>query len=930
MGWLAGWVLSLEADAPVRGEAHVLANTCALERDGRIYLADRGTSGHRDRPDVSIRATGAVRRALSAARLPIPVTELCALLIAVPGATPEKAVALIDELCRLDLLVSDLRPPLTGDPVGHVLGRLAAMPGSADRARDLSAALVLVRAADEAGPGQGRGYAAALCAARRALRDLHRPATDTDVLQVDSALPLDGDELHRRVGEDAARAVDVLLRLHPAPGGPGWLAAYRDRMLHRYGPDRLVPLLELLDPRFGLGPPDHGATVPRGDQARHGRRHARLMELAALALRQGAPEVELSDDDIEDLATGGLDEATLAPSVELSALVVASDRAALDRGDYRLVIGPNLGGQAAGRGLARFADLLGDRATDLLRWTAEAEEADAARPAADLGDDTPITAELVYLPGTHRAANVTVRPAVRGYEIPVGVSAGVDAGHVIAPDRLAVVVRDGRLRLWWPDADREVRVASGHMLNPAAAPAVCRFLSEVGQDGVTALTGFDWGPASALPCLPRVRMGRVVLRPAQWRGRRDRWRDVMDAAGPGAFTRALERWRRRWAVPREVYLAAGDNRLLLDLDDPDQAGLLRAELRRPGHGDVVLHEALPATDQAWLPGPGGHYVSELVIPLIRRAPAPGGSSGQAQARQAPPRPATARVSPRPAVDGADRLRGPGSDWLYVTLGGPARGEDALLAGPVRSLATDLRASGDADAWFFVRYGEPDRHLRLRLHGDPERLIDRTLPRVARWAARLVAAGERSRFGIETYEREVERYGGPAAMTQVEAVFCADSAAVCALLALVDGHEDRRVELAVLGIDALLRGLEPAAGQRRSWLGRVAPPPRESGAAWREGKERLRILLAGQAEDGQWAREAGPVLRTLAARARSAAERIAALDAENALHAAGADVVGSLVHLHANRIGLDRAGERLTLGLLHRALVSLDSAPLSGR
>ena len=496
------------------------------------------------------------------------------------------------------------------------------MPGCADRARDLSAALVRVRAADEVGAGEGNRYVAAVCAARRALRDLHRPATDADVLQVDSALPLGGDGLHRRVGEDAARAVDVLLRLHPAPGGPGWLAAYRDRVLHRYGPDRLVPLLELLDPRFGLGPPDRGAGVPRGDQARRGRRDARLMELAATALRQDSPEVELSGDDLEVLATGGLDAATLAPSVELSAFVVATDRAALDRGEYSLVIGPNLGGQAAGRGLARFADLLGDRAAELLRWTAEAEEADAARLAADPGDDIPVTAELVYLPGTHRAANVAVRPAVRAYEIAVGVSAGVDAGHVIAPDRLAVVVRGGRLRLWWPDADREVRVASGHMLNPATAPAVCRFLSEVGQDGVTALMGFDWGPASALPFLPRVRMDRVVLRPAQWRGRRDRWRDVLDAAGPGAFTLGLERWRRQWAVPREVYLAAGDNRLLLDLEDPDQAGLLQAELRLPGPGDVVLHEALPAPDQVWLPGPGGHYVSELVIPLVRRGPAP--------------------------------------------------------------------------------------------------------------------------------------------------------------------------------------------------------------------------------------------------------------------------------------------------------------------
>ena len=79
---------------------------------------------------------------------------------------------------------------------------------------------------------------------------------------------------------------------------------------------------------------------------------------------------------------------------------------------------------------------------------------------------------------------------------------------------------------------------------------------------------------------------------------------------------ALEDWRHRWRVPRRVYLVAGDNRLLLDLDDPEQGELLRADVRRAG-GDLVLQEALPGTDDAWLPGPGGRYVSELVVPMVR-------------------------------------------------------------------------------------------------------------------------------------------------------------------------------------------------------------------------------------------------------------------------------------------------------------------------
>ena len=83
------------------------------------------------------------------------------------------------------------------------------------------------------------------------------------------------------------------------------------------------------------------------------------------------------------------------------------------------------------------------------------------------------------------------------------------------------------------------------------------------------------------------------------------------------------------------------------------------------------------------------------------------------------------------------------------------------------------------------------------------------------------------------------------------------------------------------------------------------------------------------EDGDWAGEAKPILRLLTERVRPSAERIAALD-DDALCVPPAGIVDSLVHLHANRIGLDQVGERLALGLLHRALASLDAAPLPVR
>src|SRR5829696_3110031 len=93
----------------------------ALERAGRVHLSERAPGGSGAGGDsVSVRATGAVRQALGAARRPIPYADLAAgLLAAIPGATLEQVAQLIAQLCEATLLLTDLRPPLTTpDPAG--------------------------------------------------------------------------------------------------------------------------------------------------------------------------------------------------------------------------------------------------------------------------------------------------------------------------------------------------------------------------------------------------------------------------------------------------------------------------------------------------------------------------------------------------------------------------------------------------------------------------------------------------------------------------------------------------------------------------------------------------------------------------------------------------------------------------------------------
>ena len=234
----------------------------------------------------------------------------------------------------------------------------------------------------------------------------------------------------------------------------------------------------------------------------------------------------------------------------------------------------------------------------------------------------------------------------------------------------------------------------------------------------------------------------------------------------------------------------------------------------------------------------------------------------------------------------------------------------MLSGPVRAFARDVAGEGFAD-WFFIRYSDPRRHIRLRFRGEPARLLADLLPRVTAWATDLISSGVCQRFSIDTYDRELDRFGGSHGLAVAEDFFCADSAAVSDLLA---SPAIEPLPTAVMTVDAILHGFGLSRQQRAIWCAARSGPRPESGADYREWKHLLRPMLVGET--------APQPLDELLARFRTAGARLhtatTGLHDKGCLSRTPADLHGSLVHLHLNRLlGADRATERRVYGLLER-------------
>lgn len=903
MDWLVQYVRALDAQPLIRNQLKWVASSAVWIRYGRALLSERlSRPVGRASVGVSMVALPVVHRALDLARAPLLYrTLVTSLLEETPSATEEKVERVLQQLWEHGFLRTELVPPVTiADPIQWVRARLAPISGGKALCAQLDGLLRGIAACDTAPIEDAPDALRKAAAHTTSLRQTEAKMP----LQVDMALGLAGRHLSSVIADEAARTADLLLRLTPMPSGPSNISTYRERFVARYGPDREVPLLELLHPDWGLGPLGQRASDGGAIEPTAAARRAELLQRLALgAVRDGQRIVELNEELLRRLETHTPAVDHVPTSIDLNLFVLAASAAAIDAGEFQLMVGPNLGAPVAGRNLARFADLLGPQARAALERAARRDE--EYHP-------THITAEIAYLPRNFRTANVSVRPAVRRYEITHGVSAGVEPDRVIPLHELVVGVRQGRFYVRWLPRDVEVLCASGHMLTTLQASPACQLLSEIGRDGVAQLSVFDWGPAAGYAFLPRVQSGRSILHCAQWRLEQTVLGDAPVDKGK-AFTDWFARWRERWRVPRRVYLSWADNRLLYDLDDPAQVDDLRGELRRPQHdGQCLFQEALPGPEHAWLPAAdGGHHIVELVVSLGLRGAPSNGTVGVAP---------NERRSPALTTD-AVRLRPPGSDWLYLKLYGPRSGEDELLAGPVRSMCREIDDAGIVDDWFFVRYADPDPHLRVRFRGAPGRLTGTLLPRLCAWAARLVADGRCHKFAFDTYEREVERYGGPDATSAAEALFAADSRAVVELLACTPGVD--RTLLTAVTIDDLLDALGLDDAGRLSWLKHTVTSRKEVGPEYQAKREHLIPALCDPARFGA---PIGGVLALRRPALAQVADRLARIDVARALTQPIAKLCDSYVHMHCNRLLADHTAERRVRGLLLRARDAIANRP----
>lgn len=897
-------------------------NTTLYPAGGRMrYVESRPEGTEVTYHLVSVEDTPELRAVLERAEHGATLDELVPVLVS-GEVSREEAEGFLLELVGEQVLVPRLGASLTGPEPAEALARtLRGLPGSIEQASRLDEALRGLAELDEAGPGADPGRYRALAAGLEGL--LIEPSVSR-LFQVDLVGLSSAATLGEEVLAEIRRGIEALHRMMPPRGSD--LRDFRDAFDERYG-QREVPLVEALDEESGIGYPAHAEEdssdgpllkglpfpeVPTGT-TRWGARETHLLKLLSFALSAGEDEIVLGESDLRELENP----APLPLPGAFAALVRVAARSdeALDRGDFRVVL-ESAGGPSGARFLGRFchAD------PELLKLVEEHLRAEEAL------DPDAVFAEIVHLP-EGRSGNVVRRPLFREYEIPYLGESGAPLERQIPITDLLVSVRGDEIRLRSRRLGRRVvpRLTAAHNY-VAYGLCVYRFLCALQAQRSAGGILWDWGALGDAPFLPRVRVGRTVLSAARWVVGKDELSRLAAPTRAERF-RGVASWRLARRLPRYVFVSHLAEELLIDFDavlSVDAFAHLAKSSER-----VELKEMLPGSDELLARGPEGRFVHEALVPYVCTSvmrPEGARNAGSASAI--------------PAGNAVRRAFLPGSGWLYAKFYGGSVTLDRVLRDTLGPLGASLVASGVADRWFFVRYADPRTHLRLRLRGDARRLREEALPAVEEAGRRLVEGGLSWRMQLDTYEPEVERYGGPEGLDVAERVFHQDSDSVVELLGMLeDGFagEEERWRLAVLGTDFLMADLGLAPAERRDLVRGLrrafgeehheeAALRRALGARWRELRVEMGALLERTGASAAALEPGIEVLQRRSARLAPLITEVRGLAAAGRLGQPEASLTASHVHMFLNRLlaSAQRRQELVVYELLLRGYAALQS------
>ncbi|PJJ09862.1 thiopeptide-type bacteriocin biosynthesis protein [Flavobacterium sp. 1] len=146
----------------------------------------------------------------------------------------------------------------------------------------------------------------------------------------------------------------------------------------------------------------------------------------------------------------------------------------------------------------------------------------------------------------------------------------------------------------------------------------------------------------------------------------------------------------------------------------------------------------------------------------------------------------------------------GSEWLYYKIYTGVKTADIILLEKLNPVIQELRDENKIQKWFFIRYKDPEEHLRIRIYCANSENTSLIIAQLYPVLNTLLQDNIVWKVQTDTYQREMERYGKNT-IEDSETLFWQDSEMILNYLSLKLNFTKNKMELifSFLSIDSFL-------------------------------------------------------------------------------------------------------------------------------
>ncbi len=392
--------------------------------------------------------------------------------------------------------------------------------------------------------------------------------------------------------------------------------------------------------------------------------------------------------------------------------------------------------------------------------------------------------DIIHLPEA-RVGNILKHAPIWDYEIPYLAHPNRSEVGVVALSDILVSVNPVAKKVILKDANTNQtiipRLTNAHNFSRSNQP-VYRFLSELQYQDVEYRYGFNMDNVLLmLKKTPRITYRNLVIQPAAFHIEEQiikKWKTTQD----------VQAWQEREGVPDRFIVVEGDNYLFFDT----QYDRSLKEFLNYVSGKQRLHikeflfdeETCPIRDAS-----GKAYFNE-VLSFI--------TVDKEQKAQ--------RYYDEEQNEDTSRYFKLGDEWVYFKIYCGTKIADQILSEKLFPLSRKLYEQDIIDKWFFIRYNDPDFHIRVRFHLKQTEEIYKVLEPLNEMLTELIDRQVIFSYQADIYKREMERYGNTEELLNLsEQLFAHDSDLVCQNLGIINAFNDEnlRWQSALLSVHGLV-------------------------------------------------------------------------------------------------------------------------------